>query len=165
LLTRVGYSLVLQLVSCRYPIRARTRLWSCSSSSPTLCCRFDCPRYCVLRCVLAECCRLYLSIRACHWLALTLARLLVVTASRSLFVHRASRVLAFVDEPLNPFYLVDTRPRVHSLPRHLQHHGSIRLRALVDTRLSISTTQRCIGLTLYGVQRQARARIYRHSRE
>ena len=46
-------------------------------------------------------------------------------------------------------HLVDTRPRVHSLPRHLQHHGSIRLRALVDTRLSISTTQGCIGLTLY----------------
>jgi hypothetical protein len=50
----------------------------------------------------AECCRLYLSTRACRWLALTLARLLVVTASHSLFVHRASRVLAFVVELLNP---------------------------------------------------------------
>jgi hypothetical protein len=45
---------------------------------------------------------LYLSTRACHWLALTLARLLVVTVSHSLLVHRASRVLAFVVELLNP---------------------------------------------------------------
>jgi hypothetical protein len=80
---RVGYSLVLQLVSCRYPIHVSTRLWSCSSSSPTLCCQFDCRRGCVPRCMLAECCRLYLSTRACRWLALTLARLLVVTATHS----------------------------------------------------------------------------------
>jgi hypothetical protein len=53
---------------------------------------------------------LYLSARACRWLALTLARLLVVTVSHSLFVHRASRVLAFVVGPLNPFYLA--RPRL-----------------------------------------------------
>ena len=45
---------------------------------------------------------MYLSTRACHWLALTLARLLVVTASHSLFVYRVSRVLAFVVELLNP---------------------------------------------------------------
>jgi hypothetical protein len=45
LLTCVGYSLVLQLVSCRYPIYASTRMWSCSSYSPTLCCRFDCRRW------------------------------------------------------------------------------------------------------------------------
>jgi hypothetical protein len=55
----------------------------------------------VFRCVLAECCRLYLNTRACRWLALTLTLLLVVTASHSLFVHRASRVLAFVVEMLN----------------------------------------------------------------
>ena len=35
------------------------------------------------------------STRACHRLALALACLLVVTAARSLFVHRVSRVLAF----------------------------------------------------------------------
>jgi hypothetical protein len=34
------------------PIRVSTRPWSCSSSSPTLCCRFDCCRCCVPRCVL-----------------------------------------------------------------------------------------------------------------
>jgi hypothetical protein len=45
---------------------------------------------------------LYLNTRACRWLALTLARLLVVTASYSLFVYRVSRVLAFVVELLNP---------------------------------------------------------------
>jgi hypothetical protein len=55
----------------------------------------------VLRCVLAECCRLYLSTRACRWLELTLVCLLVVTTSHSLFVHQASRVLAFVIELLN----------------------------------------------------------------
>jgi hypothetical protein len=75
---------------------------SCSSSSPTLCCRFDCRRCYMPCCVLAECCRLYLSIRACRWLALTLARLLVITASHSLFVYRVSRVLAFVVESSNP---------------------------------------------------------------
>jgi hypothetical protein len=42
------------------------------------------------------------STRACPWLALALARLLVVTAVHSLFVHRASRVLAFAVELLNP---------------------------------------------------------------
>jgi hypothetical protein len=41
------------------------------------------------------------STRACLWLVLTLARLLVVTTAHSLFVHRASRVLAFVVELLN----------------------------------------------------------------
>jgi hypothetical protein len=67
-----------------------------------LCCQFDCRRYGVLHCVLAECCRLYLSARACRWLALTLARLLVVTVSHSLFVHWASHVLTFIVELLNP---------------------------------------------------------------
>jgi hypothetical protein len=52
--------------------------------------------------VLAECFRLYLSTRAYCWLALTLARLLVVTALHSLFVHRTSHVFAFVVELLNP---------------------------------------------------------------
>jgi hypothetical protein len=42
-----------------------TRPWSCSSSSPTLCCRFDCRPYCVPRCVLAGCRLLYPSTRAC----------------------------------------------------------------------------------------------------
>jgi hypothetical protein len=36
----------------RCPIRVSTRPWSCSSSSPTFCCRFDCRRCCVPRCVL-----------------------------------------------------------------------------------------------------------------
>jgi hypothetical protein len=45
---------------------------------------------------------LYLSTRACPWLTLTLTRLLVVTEAHSLFVHRASRVLTFVVELLNP---------------------------------------------------------------
>jgi hypothetical protein len=39
------------------------------------------------------------------WLALVLTRLLAVTAAHSLFVHRASRVLVFVVELLNPFSL------------------------------------------------------------
>lgn len=42
------------------------------------------------------------STRACPRLALALACLLVVTAARSLFVHRVSRVLAFAVESLNP---------------------------------------------------------------
>jgi hypothetical protein len=42
-----------ELASRRCPIRARTRLWSCLSSLPTLCCRFDCRRCCMPRCVLA----------------------------------------------------------------------------------------------------------------
>jgi hypothetical protein len=42
------------------------------------------------------------STRACPWLALALARLLVVTVVHSLFVHRVLRVLAFVLELLNP---------------------------------------------------------------
>jgi hypothetical protein len=42
------------------------------------------------------------STRTCPWLALALARLLVVTAAHSLFIHRASRVLAFAVELLNP---------------------------------------------------------------
>jgi hypothetical protein len=37
----------------RCPIRVSTRLWSCSSSSPTLCYQFNCRRCCVPRCVLA----------------------------------------------------------------------------------------------------------------
>jgi hypothetical protein len=105
LLTHVGYSVVLQLISCRCPIHVSTRPWSCSLSLPTLCCRFDCRHCCVLRYVLAECCRLYLSTSACRWLALTLARVLVVTVSHSLFVHRASCVLAFAVELLNPSFL------------------------------------------------------------
>jgi hypothetical protein len=88
--------------SHRCPIRVNTRPWSCSSSSPTLCCRFDCRRCWVPHCVPAECCLLYLITRACRWLALTITRLLVVTAAHSLFVHRTSRVLAFVVELLNP---------------------------------------------------------------
>jgi hypothetical protein len=90
------------LTSHRCPICVSTRPWSCSSSSSMLCCRFDCRRCCVPRCMLAGCRLLYLSTRACLWLALTLARLLVVTAAHSLFIHRASRVLAFVVELLNP---------------------------------------------------------------
>jgi hypothetical protein len=84
LLTRVGYSLVLQLVSCRCPIRVSTRPWSCSSSLPTLYCRFDCRHCCVPRCVLAGCRLLYPNTRACRWLTLMLVRLLVVTAAHSL---------------------------------------------------------------------------------
>mgnify|MGYP006934352511 CR=1 FL=1 len=53
------------------------------------------------RCVLAECRLLYLSTRAYRWLALTLTCLLVVTATHSLFVHRASHMLVFVVELLN----------------------------------------------------------------
>jgi hypothetical protein len=43
------------LTSRRCPIRASPRPWSYSSSSPTLCCRFDCRRCCVPRCMLAGC--------------------------------------------------------------------------------------------------------------
>jgi hypothetical protein len=57
---RVGHSLVLQLVSRCCPIRVSTRLWSCSSNSPTLCCRFDFRRF--------TCCR------ARHFSCLVLAR-------------------------------------------------------------------------------------------
>jgi hypothetical protein len=124
----MGYSLVLQLISCCCPICVSTRPWSCLSSSPTLYCRFICRRYCVLRCVLAECCRLYLSTRACRWLALTLARLLVVTASHSLFVHRASHVLTFVVELLNPsslardFVVARALTGFVSSPAHSRHN-------------------------------------------
>jgi hypothetical protein len=84
----------------------------CFSSHPWMSCRaiitscreFDphCRRCYVSRCVLAGCRLLYPSTRACPWLALALARLLVVIAAHSLFVHRASRVLAFAVELLNP---------------------------------------------------------------
>jgi hypothetical protein len=113
-----------KLISHSYLDRVSTRPWSCLSSSPTLCCRFDCRRCCVPRCVLAECCRLYVGARACRWLALPLTRLLVVTASHSLFVHRASRVLAFVVELLNPsslardFIVARTLTRFVSSPAH-----------------------------------------------
>jgi hypothetical protein len=62
------------------PIHVSTRPGSCSSSSPTLCCRFDRRRCCVPRCVFAECRLLYPSARAYSWLALALACLLVVSA-------------------------------------------------------------------------------------
>jgi hypothetical protein len=88
------------------PNRASPRSWSCSSSSPTLCCRFDHRRCCVPRCVLDGCRLMYPSTRACPWLALALACLLVVTATHSLFVHQASRVLVFAVELLNPSSLV-----------------------------------------------------------
>jgi hypothetical protein len=39
--------------SCCYSIHVHTQPWSCSSSSPTLCCRFDCRRCYMPRCVLA----------------------------------------------------------------------------------------------------------------
>jgi hypothetical protein len=42
-------------------------------------------------------------------------------------------------------HLIVTRPRIRSLPRHFQHHGSVKLCALVNTRLSISTTRRHFG--------------------
>nr|ACG25023.1 hypothetical protein [Zea mays] len=73
--------------------------------------------------MLAECCR-YLSICACRWLVLMLARLLVITASHSLFVHQASRVLAFVVELLNPsslardFIVARTLTKFVSSPAH-----------------------------------------------
>jgi hypothetical protein len=43
----------------RCPIRVNTRPGSCSSSSPTLCCRFDHRRCCVPRCMFAGCRLLY----------------------------------------------------------------------------------------------------------
>jgi hypothetical protein len=83
-------------------IRFSTRPGPCSSSSPTLCCRFDCRRCCMPRCVFARCCSLYPSARAYSWLALALARLLVVSA-----VHQLSSIgfCACSRLPLNPFSL------------------------------------------------------------
>jgi hypothetical protein len=78
------------LISRRCPICANTRPWLCSSSSSTLCCRFDCHHCCMPRCVPAECRLLYPSTCACPWLALALARLLVFTAAHLLFVHQIS---------------------------------------------------------------------------
>ncbi|XP_008674017.1 uncharacterized protein [Zea mays] len=104
------------------------RPWSCLSSLPMFCCRFEYHHCCVLRCVLTECFRLYLSTRACCWLALTLARLLVVTASHSLFVHRTSRVFAFVIELLNPsslsrdFVVARALTRFVSSPARSRHN-------------------------------------------
>jgi hypothetical protein len=71
---------------------------------------------------------LYLSTRACCWLVLTLARLLVVTASHSLFVYQASRVLAFVVELLNPssfardFVVARALTRFVSSPARSRHN-------------------------------------------
>jgi hypothetical protein len=90
-----------ELASRRCPIRVST----CPSSLPTPCCQFKYRRCCVPRCVLVGCRLLYPSTHACLWLALALARLLVVTVAHSLFVHRASRVLTFAVELLDLSFL------------------------------------------------------------
>jgi hypothetical protein len=84
-----------RLSNHRCPIRVSTRPGSCSSSSPTLCCRFD-RRHCYVPCcVFAECRLLYPSARAYCWLALALACLLVVSAVHplsSIGFHACSRL-------------------------------------------------------------------------
>jgi hypothetical protein len=104
------------------------RASTCPSSSPTPCCQFKYRRCCMPRCVLAGCRLLYPSTRACPWLALALARLLVVTAAHSLFVHWASRVLAFAVESSNsssparlPSKPPDPRPARRRLSAPLAH--------------------------------------------
>jgi hypothetical protein len=56
------------------PIRVSTLPRLCSSSSSTLCCRFDCRRCCVPRYVLAGCRLLYPSTHSCLPLACVSAR-------------------------------------------------------------------------------------------
>jgi hypothetical protein len=63
-----------ELASRRCPIYASPRPWSCSSSSPTFGCRFDCRRCYVPRCVLAGCRLMYPCLPMAHVSARALAR-------------------------------------------------------------------------------------------